>query len=108
MTNVGAGDAFTLAADVGLQDYAFRALMSSTGNGSTATGRVNIEVGRMVGGLNNDLFDSAALNESSYIYIEKTGNVFSDAGGKGIFVQGTGGSDTIQNAGSIQSIVSNG
>ncbi|WP_298356315.1 hypothetical protein [Rhodoblastus sp.] len=103
----GAGNAFTMAAGDGLQTLAGSVLASSAGNGVNAAGSVSIEVGGTVGGYSNGIFDATAATDSSTVYIEKTGNVFSGPGWQSVYITGSG-YHTIVNAGSVQSLGSGG
>jgi hypothetical protein len=100
---IGAGDAFTLASGDVLQTLAGSLLASTNSNGVNATGGVTVEVAGSVGGLNNGIYDSTASGDSSTVYIDKTGYVFSGLNGEGVFIAGAG-YHTIVNSGAVQSI----
>jgi hypothetical protein len=109
-TFIGAGNAFTMAAGDSLQTLPLSILASTNGDGISATGNVAIEVGGQVGGDLNGILDVLSAGQSSFVYVEKTGNVFSAPFEQGINIVGNvaGAQHTIFNAGSVQSIGSDG
>jgi hypothetical protein len=99
----GAANAFTMGSGDMLATVQGSLLGSTGANGVYAIGSVSIEVGGTIGGYFNGISDSTASGQSSTVYIDRTGYVFSAPGGEGVFISGAA-QHSITNLGSIQTL----